>query len=621
MSPVDPSSPSAAAVAAETAARIAARLREFWGFDSLRPLQQQAISAALDHRDSLLIMPTGGGKSLCYQLPPLVDDAVDVVVSPLIALMKDQVDGLQQSGVPAIALHSGLSPEQRRANWEMIKSRAVRLIFTAPERLLTADFLDMLADLQVQRFAIDEAHCISQWGHDFRPEYRQLTTLRQRFPQASFHAFTATAAPRVREDILAQLQLREPLVLVGPVDRPNLVYRVLPKVDVERQAATVLKRHVGDAAIVYCISRRETESLATWLTQHGITAGAYHAGMTPEQRHRIQDDFASEKLNVVVATVAFGMGIDRSNVRCVIHTGIPKSLEHYQQETGRAGRDGLEAECVLFYSAGDAIRWEQLIARSAADAPEPEAVIQASTHLLQQMMRFSNSASCRHRALTEYFGQQYAQFNCGACDVCLDEIDALPDSTLIAQKILSCVARVQQRFGVGHVVDVLLGGDTENVRKFGHQKLSTYGLLKDMERKPLMSLVYQLVDQALLTRSQDEFPRLGLNAASLEVMRGQRQVKLLKPPGTVKQTRTKAAVDRSKMDTALFEDLRAWRRELAAKRGVPPFIILYDSTLVALATEKPTRPSDLASIPGLGAKKRADFGEALCARIARHLRP
>jgi ATP-dependent DNA helicase RecQ len=355
----------------------------------LRALQEQAVAAAMEPRDSLLVMPTGGGKSLCYQLPPLIDDRLDVVVSPLISLMKDQVDGLREVGVPAAALHSGISADERNEINAMIRAGELRLLFTSPERLVTDGFLSMLEKLDVRRFAIDEAHCISQWGHDFRPEYRQLAMLRERFPGATLHAFTATATPRVRDDIVRQLALVDPAVMVGSVDRDNLVYRVVPKVDVERQTAEVIARHPDDAVIVYCISRKETESLAGWLTHHAIPAKAYHAGMDGGLRRQVQEEFASEKLNVVVATVAFGMGIDRSNVRCVIHTGMPKSVEHYQQETGRAGRDGLEAECVLLYSAGDAIKWERIIEMSAADAPDPEAWLAASKQLLQGMSRFA----------------------------------------------------------------------------------------------------------------------------------------------------------------------------------------------------------------------------------------
>lgn len=595
--------------------RIAKVLREYWGFDSLRPLQEQAISAALTPRDSLLVMPTGGGKSLCYQVPPLVDGRVDVVVSPLISLMKDQVDGLREAGVPAAALHSALSTGERRDIHERIEAGELRLLFTSPERLLTDGFLDMLKGLKVCRFAIDEAHCISQWGHDFRPEYRQLVTLRDHFPDCTLHAFTATATPRVRQDIINQLQLNEPLVLVGDVDRSNLVYRILPKIDTERQVMEVIGRHADEAVIIYCISRKDTESLAEWLTKHGVPASAYHAGMDSGERHRIQEDFANEKLNVVVATVAFGMGIDRSNVRCVIHTGMPKSIEAYQQETGRAGRDGLEAECVLLYSAGDAIKWERIIVQSAGQAPDPQQWLQASMDLIRGMQRFAGSPTCRHRALCEYFGQQYPKDNCGACDACLDEVDAIPDSTVLAQKIISCVARAQQRFGVGQIVDILVGAQTENIRRYSHDQLSTYGLLKDLDKKTVMALVYQLVDQKLIARDEGEYPVLKLNAASVDVLKGQREVKLAKVAAKAGK-KTRVEVDLKGVDEGLAAVLRRWRRELAAEHAVPPYQIFPDTTLNALARIRPTNANSLRLVTGIGQRKAEQFGDALCSEIA-----
>lgn len=602
------------------ARKLEEALKRYWGFTSLRPLQEQAIAAAMEPRDSLLVMPTGGGKSLCYQLPPLIDGRLDVVVSPLISLMKDQVDSLKEVGVPAAAIYSGLSSEERRDIFSRIRNGELRLLFTSPERLVGDGFLSMLESLDVRRFAIDEAHCISQWGHDFRPEYRQLAKLRERFPQATLHAFTATATPRVREDIVSQLALVEPTVLVGSVDRENLVYRVVPKVDAPRQTAEVIARHADEAVIVYCISRKETESIAAWLSEHGTPAKAYHAGMDGELRRRVQEEFSSEKLNVVVATVAFGMGIDRSDVRCVIHTGMPKSIEHYQQETGRAGRDGLEAECVLLYSAGDAMKWEGLITRSAAEAPNPEAWIAASMKLLQGMSRFAGAPVCRHRALAEYFGQRYDKPNCGTCDVCLNEIDSMPESTVIAQKILSCVARVQQRFGVVQVVDVLCGADTENVRKYGHDKLSTYGLLKEMDKKAVSAFVYQLLDQQVLARSEGEFPTLQLNSASVEVLKGRREVKLARPPATTRKRTARGEADMTGVDTGLFEFLRGWRRKVAQNRGVPPFVIFADTTLLSLARIRPTRIATLQTVSGIGEKKSADFGNDLCTQISVYCR-
>jgi len=596
-----------------------AAVRQVWGFDRLRPMQEQAIRAGLEGRDSLVVLPTGGGKSLCYQIPPLLAGRTDVVVSPLISLMKDQVDGLQACGYPAAALYSGLSSEQRREMETGLVRGQYRLIFVAPERLLTPPFLRLLDQVKVHAFAIDEAHCISHWGHDFRPEYRQLATLKERFPGTSIHAYTATATERVRRDILAQLRLENAAVWVGTFDRPNLVYRVVPRVDAHEQTAAVLRRHAGSAVIVYCLSRKDTEAMAAWLRRNGVKAEAYHAGLSPDTRRRIQDAFAAESLNVVVATVAFGMGIDRSNVRCVVHANMPKSVEHYQQETGRAGRDGLAAECVLLYSAADAQRWDSLISKSAAEAKAAEEVVEAARRLLRKMQRFANAAVCRHRALAEYFGQAYERENCGACDICLDEAEGVEDGTVVAQKILSCVARVQERFGVGHVVDVLLGGDTEMTRRHRHGQLSTYGLLKDMPRKTVMNLVYQLLDQGLLQRSDGEWPVIQLNAVSWEVLRGQREVRLTRPRAAPVR-KTKAEADTwADVNPDLFERLRTVRKELARRRGVPPYLIFTDVSLRDMARLAPTTLDDFLRVTGVGRQKLRNFGREFVDAVREYL--
>jgi ATP-dependent DNA helicase RecQ len=396
-------------------------LRKYWGYDALRPLQREAIEAGVASTDSLVVLPTGGGKSLCYQIPPLVADRVDIVVSPLISLMKDQVDALRACGYPAVAFHSGLSEVERSQALDAVLAGKTRLVFVAPERLLTPWFMALLERIKVRAFAIDEAHCISQWGHDFRPEYRRLAMLKQRFPEASVHAFTATATPRVRQDIIRQLDLDKPRVLVGRFDRPNLVYRVQPRTDIDQQVYETVQRHAGEAVIVYCISRNDTERLADVLRQRGVKAAAYHAGMDARERSKTQDAFAAERLDVIVATVAFGMGIDRSNVRCVIHAALPKSIEHYQQETGRAGRDGLEAECVLLYAPADYGRWRFLINKNGAEE-EDRAVTNAALDLLQGMQRFAEGRECRHKALSRYFGQTLEGDDCKACDVCLGEL-------------------------------------------------------------------------------------------------------------------------------------------------------------------------------------------------------
>ncbi len=598
-----------------TSGEVLAVLRRFWGYESLRPLQAEAIQAGLDRRDSLVVMPTGGGKSLCYQVPPAVARRTDVVVSPLIALMKDQVDGLRASGYPAAALHSGIGQAEIRQVERALAAGRYHLIFVAPERLLTPRFLELAARLNVSSFAIDEAHCISQWGHDFRPEYRMLAELKTRFPAASIHAYTATATERVRRDIIEQLGLADPAVLVGSFDRPNLLYRVRPKLDVNAQIAETIRRHKGEASIVYSISRKDTEQIAAHLAAQGVRAAPYHAGMEPDERRRTQDRFAAEQTDVVVATVAFGMGIDRSDIRCVIHAAIPKSIESYQQETGRSGRDGLPAECVLFYSAADVIRWRNLMERSAEEKAAPPEVVESGKALLEEMRRFATVVRCRHAALSGYFGETYSATNCGACDFCLGEVEGVADSTVLAQKVLSCVARVEQRFGVEHVVDVLSGASSERVRRWDHAKLSTYGLLKDLPRKTLTNLVYQLIDAGLLERTPGDRPALKLTATSWEVMRGRLAVSLLQAKESKSsRTRIEEASWRN-VDEATFESLRQLRREIAAERGVPPFVILHDSTLRDLASVRPTTVDALRHIRGIGEKKRTDFGSRLIACI------
>jgi ATP-dependent DNA helicase RecQ len=616
-------------------ASIADVVRRFWGFDALRPLQGEAIEAALTGRDSLVVLPTGGGKSLCYQVPPAVDGATDVVVSPLISLMKDQVDGLRESGYPAAALHSGMTGDERRDVERRAAAGEYRLLFVAPERVLSPWCRQLCGRLNVRRFAIDEAHCISHWGHDFRPEYRQLAALREHFPDAVLNAFTATATPRVREDIARQLELRDPALLVGRFDRPNLVYRVVPVEDRNQQIIDVLRRHVGEAVIVYCISRRDSEGIAAMLVANGVRAAHYHAGLTPEERHRTQEAFADERLDVVVATVAFGMGIDRSNVRCVLHTALPKSVEHYQQETGRAGRDGLEAECVLLYSFADVMKWESLFAKSLEELRQRIAlsetideegeraldeILEAQRSLLQQLQRYCTAAQCRHKALSEYFGQRYEPADCGACDLCLGELEGVEDGTVAAQKILSCVARTEQRFGVGHVVDVLVGADSDMVRRCRHNELSTYGLLKEMPKKHLQALVYQLVDQGLLARTEGDRPVLQLNDASWEVMRGKRSVNFLRskkegPKKTQFQQQSWEGADRG-----LFDHLRGWRREVAEAHQVPPFVIMSDSVLVELARVRPTSLDLLRQVRGIGEKRLADLGTQLVNTIRGYCR-
>ncbi len=594
-------------------------LRRYWGYAALRPLQAEAIEAGLTGRDSLVVLPTGGGKSICYQIPAVIAGRTDVVLSPLISLMKDQVDGLRECGYPAAALHSGQSRDAQRQIERDVLGGKHRLLFLAPERLKNDYIQGMLTRIGVRAFAIDEAHCISHWGHDFRPEYRQLAMLKERFPQASVHAYTATATQRVRDDIVAQLGLREPTVLVGTFDRPNLIFRVVPKDDVYRQTADVLRRHEKQAAIVYCISRRETEEMAEYLRSVRVRAAHYHAGMDADARRQTQDGFAEEKLDVVVATVAFGMGIDRSDVRCVIHAGMPKTIEHYQQETGRAGRDGLPAECVLFYSYADVAKWEGLIERSAEGAESPEEVIGAMKALLREMGRLCSGFACRHKGISEYFGQPYPRPSCEACDICLGEAGDFEDATVSAQKVLSCVARCGERYGVGHIVEVLVGSKSARIAELRHDQLSTYGLMKDLDKKAVQRLTYQLLDQGLLEREGAEYPIVKLNAASWEVMRGKRQVKLPKAPVVVRQAKVETESWEG-VDRGLFEELRALRLKLAQERGVPAYVILHDTVLRDLARFRPTSARVLSRIKGFGSAKRKQYGETVVACIREYAR-
>jgi ATP-dependent DNA helicase RecQ len=595
-----------------------------WGFRELRPLQAEAMRAVLDGQDSVVVLPTGGGKSLCYQAPAVLRGGTTVVISPLIALMKDQVDSLRACGVAAAQIDSSLTAGERFAYEMDLRQGAVRLLFVSPERLVQTDFYRILQQIDVHTFAIDEAHCISHWGHDFRPEYRQLSRLREFFPRAAVHAYTATATEQVRRDITTQLALKEPVVLVGNFDRPNLTYRVLPRHDVLRQTGEVLERHDGEAGIIYCLRRKDVDDLAAALHKQGVKALPYHAGMAGEDRQRTQEAFAAEQCDVVVATVAFGMGIDRSNVRFVLHTAMPKSLEHYQQETGRAGRDSLDAECVLLYSGADVFTFKSILEKSAGEAGvEPEVLAAAVKHL-EDMDRYCRGAVCRHKALVQYFGQSYEAESCDACDICLGDTEEVPDAQVVAQKILSCVARVNQGFGVNHVVSVLRGENTDNVRKRGHEKLSTYGLLSGQSKADVRDWVFQLIGQNVLLQVGDEYPLLRLNDASWEVMRGQRSVRLIRlvrrkkgerPEKSGAETNSWEGVDRG-----LFEALRGLRREIAVERDVRPFIVFTDATLRELARVRPSTLERLRLVYGIGEAKVRDFGPRVLSVIADYCR-
>jgi ATP-dependent DNA helicase RecQ len=591
---------------------LRAAIARHWGFNELRPLQEQAMRASLDGRDSLVVMPTGGGKSLCYQAPAVVKGGTAVVVSPLIALMKDQVDGLRACGVAAAQLDSSLSDEQRFIAEHDLSMGDIRLLFMSPERLVSSDLYLKLQRAIVHTFAIDEAHCISHWGHDFRPEYRQLARLREHFPGASVHAYTATATEQVRRDIIAQLNLRDPVVLVGDFDRPNLTYRVTARLDELKQVCEILDRHKGEAGIIYCLRRKDVDNLSAALKKRGLNALAYHAGMSAEQRSATQEAFRAERCDIVVATVAFGMGIDRSNVRFVLHTAMPKSLEHYQQETGRAGRDGLEAECVLLYSGGDSPTFRSMLEKSAAEPGVDGSFLPAALKHLDDMDRYCRGAVCRHKQLVQYFGQTYASENCRSCDLCLGDSEDVAEANVLAQKILSCVARVKESFGITYIVSILRGENTEKVRERNHDKLTTYGLLKAHSKPELRDWIYQLIGQGVLVQQGDEYPLLKLNDASWEVMRGQRSVRLVqsvrRQQGERPQKSKAAEVSWEGVDSGLFEALRTLRRTIAGEQKVPPYVIFSDATLRELARARPSTPERMRAVYGVGEMKLRDLG-------------
>ncbi len=579
-------------------------LQQYWGYDSFRPLQAEAMRAVLENRDSVVVLPTGGGKSICFQAPAMAMPGLAVVVSPLISLMKDQVDALTECGIPAACVNSSMSNSERLNVANLIRAGRLKLLYVAPERLCTDKMLDFLETSKVSFFAIDEAHCISAWGHDFRPEYRMLQQLRVRFPGIGVHAYTATATEHVRQDISDQLGLKSPEWLIGSFDRPNLVYRVQRKTDVIKQVRTVIDSHAGESGIVYCISRREVDDLAELLSRAGYKARPYHAGLSDADRIKHQDEFLNENTNIIVATVAFGMGIDKSNVRYVIHTGAPKSLEHYQQETGRAGRDGLEAECWLLWTAANFVTWR----RMQDDLPG-----EAKSHAIDSLKgieRFCTGVVCRHKALVEHFNQAYENNDCGACDVCLDQLDLVEDPLIVGQKVLSCIVRVKESFGADYVAQVLVGSKESRILDNGHDQLSTYGLLKEERKEAVRDWIEQLGSQGFLERV-GEYNTLKVTPDGWKLLKGQGALRLLKPSkkksGAERAPKIEAASWEG-VDRELFEVLRGLRRRVAEEHRVPPFIIFADTTLRYLARRRPTTLESFRHVHGVGEKKTTDYG-------------
>jgi len=586
-------------------------LKHFFGYDSFRPGQQQIVEEALQNRDLLIIMPTGGGKSLCFQLPALLKPGLTVVVSPLIALMQDQVDALQDNGIGATFLNSSLSWDDVRSRELAILKGKIKLLYVAPERLLGEKFLPFLdqvrSQIGISAFAIDEAHCVSEWGHDFRPEYRQMKQLRQRYPDIPILALTATATGRVRQDIIEQLTLRQPGIHLASFNRPNLYYEVQPK---ERQSYNQLlkkiRSHKG-SGIIYCLSRRKVDEIAFRLQQDGISALPYHAGMSDEARTTNQTRFIRDDVQVMVATIAFGMGINKPDVRFVIHYDLPRSLESYYQESGRAGRDGETAHCTLLFGAADIRTIEYLIEQK----PDPKEQ-RVARQQLRQVLEYAEGTDCRRTIQLSYFGERF-KGDCGNCDNCRNP-KPVEDWTIEAQKFLSCVARCKERFGMTHIIDVLRGSRRQKIEQYGHHLLSTYGIGKDRSAEAWKMLGRSLLHQGLLDETTDGYRILKLNKLSWEVLRKQRSVHI----AITETPAAKAIADtnsRSAEAEILFERLRKLRKQLADAQSVPPYVIFPDSSLRVMAQVQPETLEAFAEISGVGTHKLTQYGDKFVSEI------
>lgn len=579
-------------------------LHNVFGLQDFRPHQEAIIRRVTGGGDAFVLMPTGGGKSLCYQLPALLRPGTAIVVSPLISLMKDQVDALLANGVRAAMYNSSLEAGEANAVMSALRGGGLDLLYVAPERLMAPGFADLLASLDIALIAIDEAHCVSQWGHDFRPEYAALGQLRERFPDVPRIALTATADPQTRTDIINVLGLQDAELFLTSFDRPNIRYAVLDKHQPKQQLTRFLASREGQAGVVYCLSRKRVEEVAEHLRWKGHSAEAYHAGLAAPVRRDVQERFLNDETDIVVATVAFGMGIDKPNVRFVVHYDLPRHLEGYYQETGRAGRDGLPSEALLLYGAQDAAT-----ARYQIEQGGNEEQRRVEGHKLNAMVGFAESLSCRRRVLLGYLGEELRE-DCGNCDICLDPPNRF-DGTLAARKVLSCIYRVRQSFGMKHVVDVLRGADNEQVRRTGHHQLSTYGIGTEYSSAEWMSIVRQLIHQGYVRQDIAQYSVLKLTTEAGPLLKGEQRLELAEPRLKAKASkkRSRAAVDLSDDDLALFESLRALRKRLADEAGVPPYVIFGDAALVEMATARPVNETDFLAINGVGEVKLERYGE------------
>jgi ATP-dependent DNA helicase RecQ len=579
-------------------------------------LQAEIIGDALAGRDVFVLMPTGGGKSLCFQLPALIRDGLTIVVSPLISLMKDQVDALQTSGIPATYLNSTLDRDEAKARWRGLHRGQYRMLYVAPERLMLDTFLEHALNWNIAQIAIDEAHCISEWGHDFRPEYRELKKLRNHFPEIPTMALTATATERVRIDIVKELELREPRCYVASFNRPNLTYRVIPKSSPYEQVIAFIRQRPDESGIVYCASRKTADSLAKKLSADGIKVKPYHAGLESKDRATHQELFLRDDARVITATIAFGMGINKPNVRFVVHYDLPKNIESYYQETGRAGRDGLPSECVLLFSASDVVKQKRFIDEKG------EREQQIAHEQLREMVHYAETRECRRATLLRYFGEELAETSCNGCDNCLTPRETF-DGTVHAQKFLSCVYRIHEKhgfgFGLNHVVDVLCGADTDPIRQRNHDQLSTYGIGQDLKRSAWQAIGRELLRLGFVAATPGKFATLQLTQTGLAALRERQAITLTKPFDVDLAKRRRHRAGEIECDEFLFEKLRALRRSIADKRDVPAYIIFSDVSLREMARVYPTTAAEFGQIPGIGKQKQRDFAETFTNAIKVYL--